>query len=65
MTPAEALRAAGWRVLDGDEFKCLPPDAHPNASWIVIKKAGNGSLQLMKDRSSVHRQIAALIENAQ
>lgn len=59
---ADKLRAAGYRVVESDAvFKLLPPNADPRASWIDVHLKPDGSLLLVKERSALHRQIAAVL----
>ena len=58
---ADKLRAAGFRVLEGDGvFKVLAPD-EPRGTWHEIRQNADGSLALIKERSALHKQIAAVL----
>ena len=63
MSPqAEKLREAGWRVLEGDGvFHVLPPGADAQHGWSRVLANAEGNMQLVKERSALHRQIAAVI----
>lgn len=58
----DALRAAGWRVLEGDKvFRVLAPGEHPQHGWENIAANADGSMHLVQERSDTHRRIAAVV----
>ncbi len=59
---AEALRAAGWRVLEGDKvFKVLAPGEHPQHGWESIAANPDGTMHLVVERAESHRRAAAVL----
>lgn len=65
MTEFEALRAAGWEVVElSDRIRIRPADAMPDVAYAEVMKNEDGSLHFVKERSHFHRKLLADIAAA-
>lgn len=62
MTEIEALRAAGWAVVElPDRIRIKPADSMPDVAYAEVMKNADGSLHFVKERSHFHRKLMSEI----